>query len=82
MSNRALINFGQNILKLMRYHDMTYAELEKATGIGAASLNEYVHCKHRMSLDKACIIAKAFNTTIDEMIVPIYDLPNNRTDKG
>ncbi len=71
--------FGDNIYYLMELKDVSYRVLARGTGIAASSINEYVHHKHAIPLNYAALIARYFNTTVDEMTRPMRkDVSNGR----
>jgi hypothetical protein len=70
VENQSAEAFCHNLLRIKEEKSMTYRTLEKLTGIGSASLNEYVHGKHSMTLEYAVTISKALGFTVGEMLMP------------
>ena len=68
MTSRAVINFGRSLKRLMAERDMTYRDLEIATGISDSSLYRYVVGKADPPLPTAVKIAEYFNTTVTDMV--------------
>ncbi len=68
MSDYSVDAFRANMRTKMLQKAVTYDELEKRTGIGKGGLNEYVHGKHRISLEYAIKIAEALDTSLSEML--------------
>lgn len=81
-----MVTFGRNLQLLMAVKEISYRELEKATGINFGSLNEYGLAKRNVPLKYAKTLADYFGKTVDEMLEPlegsdVYQVKNKRIDK-
>lgn len=56
------MEIGQRILTIMEENNISYRDLEKATGISRSTLNRYAAKGKAIPLDKLDVIAKALGT--------------------
>ena len=68
--------FARNLRRLIKERDISYAELERATGIARSTLNETANGKHMVSLNYAIKIAHYFGLTVEEMVDHVSDKGN------
>ncbi len=81
-----MVTFGRNLQFLMAEKEISYRQLSAAININFGSLHEYALAKRNLPLKYAVLIAKYFNKTLEEMLIPMdgseaYAVKDKRIDK-
>lgn len=70
---RFLINFGDNLRRLLKDRHMTELDLSRITGISNVLLSKYMRGKVMPSIYKVARIAYALDCSIDDLVFDYRD---------
>jgi transcriptional regulator with XRE-family HTH domain len=65
---KAQVRFGRSLKKLLEEKDLSYYDLERATGINYRSIGRYSKGEVDLPISAAEAIAGYFGKTVDEMV--------------